>query len=84
MFFNLNSYDSIFILIAVYNLYMVSIHSSTHDSFIQYYNGIFDSKDAAGPAPARYEFPAKTIGYSQFYKFSFVSLLSEILNNPWS
>src|SRR5215212_817561 len=35
--FNIKSYDSIFILIAVYNLYMVSIHSSTHDSFIQYY-----------------------------------------------
>ena len=35
--FNLNSYDSIFYLIAVYNLYMVSIHSMTHISFIQYY-----------------------------------------------
>ena len=38
--FNLNSYDSIFYLIAVYNLYMVSIHSMTHISFIQYYKHV--------------------------------------------
>ena len=83
--FNLNSYDSIFYLIAVYYLYMVSIHSMTHISFIQYYNGIFDSKDAKGLRPTRYQYPAKTIGYSQFIylrylvtQFTFIIIFTRI------
>ena len=54
---------------------MVSIHSMTHISFIQYYKlDLCSIQTLRGLAPTRYKYPAKTIGYSQlFYKLIHVS-----------